>query len=272
MRVADRVVQDRRERIARLLAARHYLPVAELCAEFGVSEPTARRDLAALAADRAITRTRGGALVEYNQRFPSFRERQVLASGAKERIAAAAARLVKPGTTLWLDGGTTLFAAARILAAAPPRGLVVVTNNLPAVEILADVDAVEVHLLGGQVFRRTSLLLGAGAPAAARRWRFDLALLGVEGVTARGYWNSLAEVVQLQRAVMRCAARTVVCADASKIGRAAADFLAPAGAVDHVLTDAPASAFRDAGISLAPGQWKGAPLLEPSFKKGGLLP
>jgi DeoR/GlpR family transcriptional regulator of sugar metabolism len=261
MRVADAVVKDRRERIARLLAARHYLPVADLCSEFGVSEPTARRDLAALAADRTITRTRGGALVEYNQRFPSFRDRLGREAEGKDRIADAAVRLVRPGTTLWIDGGTTLYAVAQRLAAAPPRGLVVVTNNLPAAELLADIEALEVHLLGGQVFRRTSLLLGPGAPAAARRWRFDLALLGIEGVTARGLWNSLAEVVLLQRAVIRSSARAVVCADASKIGRPASDFLGPVGLVDRILSDAPASAWADAGLP--------ASIRTTHFKKGG---
>jgi DeoR/GlpR family transcriptional regulator of sugar metabolism len=258
MRVPDHVVQARRQRLALLLARRQYLPVAEVCSAFGVSEPTARRDLAALAADHAITRTHGGARVEYNQKFPSFRDRLALASPSKERIAAAAVRLLRPGMTVWLDGGTTLYAVARRLAEAPPRGIVVVTNNLPAAELLADIDAVAVHLLGGQYYRRTSLLLGGGAPEAARRWRFDLALLGVEGVTSRGLWNSLEDVVVLQRAVLRVSARSVVCADASKIGRPAADFLGPLSDVNQILTDAPLSKFRDEGIRLAPGQWKGA--------------
>jgi DeoR/GlpR family transcriptional regulator of sugar metabolism len=273
MRVPDRVVEARRQRLARLLARHHYLPLGEVCARLEVSEPTARRDLAALAADRSITRTRGGALVDYNQKFPSFRERLDQAPEAKRRIAAAAAALLRPGQTVWLDGGTTVYLAAERLAERRPEALVVVTHNMPAAELLAGLDDVEVHLLGGRYFRRTSLLLGDRTVSAARRWRFDVALLGVEGLTPTGMWNSLADVVQLQRAVLRASARSVVLADASKIGRPAPDFLGPLADVDHILSDAPEAAFRAAGIPLGRGQLLPATSdSDRRFKKGGPQP
>ena len=43
-----------------------------------MSEATARRDLVVLAGRNQIVRTHGGALSEYNRRFPSFREREAL--------------------------------------------------------------------------------------------------------------------------------------------------------------------------------------------------
>ena len=141
--------------------------------------------------------------VEYNQKFDSFRERIGRAADVKRRIGAAAARLLKPGQTVWLDGGTTVYYVAEALADRRPEGLVVVTHNMPAAELLADFDDVDVHLLGGQYFRRTSLLLGPHTVSAARRWRFDVALLGVEGLSREGLWNSLRDVVLLQKAVMR---------------------------------------------------------------------
>jgi DeoR/GlpR family transcriptional regulator of sugar metabolism len=252
MRVADHVVQARRQRLAGLLARHHYLSLGELCDRLEVSEPTARRDLAALAADQTITRTHGGALIEYNQKFPSFRDRLGRASTIKRRLAGAAARLLKPGQTVWLDGGTTVYYVAEALADRRPEGLVVVTHNMPAAELLADLGDVDVHLLGGQYFRRTSLLLGPRTVTAARRWRFDIALLGVEGIDRTGLWNSLKDVVALQRVVIRAAALSVVLADAIKFGRRAAEFLCAGDGVDRVLSDATASDFEAAG--LRPGQ------------------
>jgi DeoR/GlpR family transcriptional regulator of sugar metabolism len=252
MRVADHVVQARRQRLAGLLARHHYLSLGDLCDRLEVSEPTARRDLAALAADRAITRTRGGALVEYNQKFPSFRDRLGRASAVKRSLAQAAARLLKPGQTVWLDGGTTVYYVAEALADRRPEGLVVVTHNMPAAELLADLGDVDVHLLGGQYFRRTSLLLGPRTVSAARRWRFDVALLGVEGIDPAGLWNSLRDVVSLQRAVVGASKRSVVLADAVKFGRRAAEFLGRASVVDQILTDASSTDFEAAG--LRPGQ------------------
>ncbi len=261
MRVADHVVKARRQRLAGLLARHHYLSLGELCDRLEVSAPTARRDLAALAAEQAITRTHGGALVEYNQKFPSFRDRLARVSAVKRRLGAAAARLLRPRQTVWLDGGTTVYFVAEALADRRPEGLVVVTHNMPAAELLADLGDVDVHLLGGQYFRRTSLLLGPRTVSAAGRWRFDVALLGVEGIDRTGLWNSLRDVVLLQRAVLRASTLSVVCADAVKIGRQAPEFLCPASGVDHILSDASASDFAAAGL-------RPAQLLNIDHKKG----
>ncbi len=267
MRVADHVVRARRRKLADLLARHQYLSLGELCDRLEVSAPTARRDLAALAAEQVLTRTRGGALVEYNQKFDSFRERIGRAADVKRRIGAAAARLLGPGQTVWLDGGTTVYYVAEALADRRPRGLVVVTHNMPAAELLADFDDVEVHLLGGQYFRRTSLLLGPRTVGAARRWRFDVALLGIEGIDRGGFWNSLRDVVLLQRAVIRASAQSVVLADAVKFGRRAPEFLCPADGVDRVLSDASPSEFEASG--LRPGQRLN---LDPDPKKGERKP
>ena len=267
MRVANHVVRARRQRLAGLLARHHYLSLGELCDRLDVSEPTARRDLAALAAEQAITRTRGGALIEYNQKFPSFRERLGRASAVKRRLAGAAARALRPRQTVWLDGGTTVYYVAEALADRRPEGLVVVTHNMPAAELLADLGDIDVHLLGGQYFRRTSLLLGPHTVTAAKRWRFDVALLGVEGIDRAGLWNSLRDVVLLQRAVIRASALRIVLADEVKFGRRAAEFLGPAARVDHILSDASPSELDAAG--LRPGQrWT----LDSEPKKGGMTP
>jgi DeoR/GlpR family transcriptional regulator of sugar metabolism len=111
---------------------------------------------------------------------------------------------------------------------------------------------VAVHLLGGQYFRRSSLLVGGHAVKALRGWRFDVAFLGAEGLTADGLWNSVAEVVTLQKAVIAASRRAVWCLDASKVGRGAHEFLLPLARVERVLTDAPASALATAGIRLPP--------------------
>ncbi len=132
---------------------------------------------------------------------------------------------------------------------------------MPAAELLADLGDVDVHLLGGQYFRRTSLLLGPRTVSAAGRWRFDVALLGVEGIDRSGLWNSLRDVVLLQRAVLRASTLSVVCADAVKIGRQAPEFLCPASGVDHILSDASASDFAAAGL-------RPAQLLNIDHKKG----
>ena len=85
------------------------LGIADLCKEFGISGATVRRDLAYLEKSRQITRTYGGALADYNHRFPSFRQRRSVGSEGKHVIAKEALRLLRPEMVVYLDAGTTVF-------------------------------------------------------------------------------------------------------------------------------------------------------------------
>ncbi|MDZ4695433.1 MAG: DeoR/GlpR family DNA-binding transcription regulator [Deltaproteobacteria bacterium] len=250
MKVPLHIVKARRAELADLLRRHQYLPLAEVCTRLGVSEATARRDLSALQQERAITRTHGGAIYEYNQSFPSFQERRDQQSTSKQRIAEAAYKLIKPTDVVWLDGGTTCYAIASLLATKPVGPLTIVTNNLPAAERLADNDDVAVHISGGQYFRRSGLLVPGKALDGLRAWNFDLAFLGAEGLTPEGLWNSIADVVNMQRAVAACARRAIYCVDSTKIGKRAEAFLAPIAEVEHLLSDAPLSALKSARIRM----------------------
>ena len=150
MKVPLHVVQARREKLAQLLEQHRYLPVQELCRRLGVSEATARRDLAALVQAKKITRTYGGALHEFNDRFPSFRERRSQAARAKGRIARSALALFEPNRTYFFDSGTTIFALAEAFREHPVTPATVVTSNLPVGETLASIPGVQVFQLAGQ--------------------------------------------------------------------------------------------------------------------------
>ena len=238
MKVSLHIVEERRRRVAAYLEQHSYAPLREVCARFEMSEATARRDLVVLAERKQIVRTHGGALTEYNRRFPSFRERETLRAEAKRKIAAAARDLVLPGTTCFLDFGTTAFALAEELRRRPPHDLRVVTNNLPAAELLTAAPGVRVYLLGGELLPRQSVLLGGAAFDALRYYSIDQAFLSAEAADAAGVWNSQRELVALQQAVMQHAAASVLCIDASKLQRTAPAFLAPWSGFRLAVTDA----------------------------------
>jgi DeoR/GlpR family transcriptional regulator of sugar metabolism len=255
MKVAYEVVKARRDQLAGLLQKHQYLPLSEVCERLKISEATARRDLAVLERERAITRTYGGALCEFNQRFPSFRERQQSAPVAKRRIAKAALALIAPRSVCYLDGGTTVFALAQLIVEARHlRPLTVVTNSLPVAEALSEVDGIEINLLGGHYLRRQSLMLGGKSEEHVRGWSFAVAFLGAEAMSADGLWNSQAEVIGIQRAVMEATPRVCFCVDASKIGARASDLLLPWAQVDRLATDATPRQLSAAGIALGRGQ------------------
>jgi DeoR/GlpR family transcriptional regulator of sugar metabolism len=156
---------------------------------------------------------------------------------------------MRPEMVVYLDAGTTIFMLAEGLRDAPVRPLTCVTNNLPAADLLAEVEGVAVHLLGGQILRRQSVLLGEEACKSAAYWNYDLAVLGAEGMTREGIWNSQPAVVALQRAVIAQSKCSVALLDHTKLGRTAPSFLGGWETVSGLLTDASPEALAQEGIS-----------------------
>lgn len=250
MKVPFHVVKARRERLAQLLGEHRYLPVKELCRRLGVSEATARRDLAALAQEKKIKRTFGGALSEFNERYPSFRERQGRASRSKSRIGAAALQFIEPGQTCFLDSGTTICALAEAFREKPIKPLTVVTSNLPIAETLAAIPGLQVFLVAGQLLHLQSTLLGEVARRSLEFWNFDLAFLSAEGMNAAGLWNSQEAIIEQQRVVLQRSRRSIFCVDGSKLDGKSAHFLLPWTDVDLLLTDLAYERLVRAGIDL----------------------
>ena len=242
-----------------MIAQHGYMPVSELCRRLEVSEATARRDLAALVEEKKIKRTYGGAISEFDNRYPSFAERVGTSSRAKNQIAAAAISYLTPGLTLYLDCGTTVYAIAEAFRARPVTPITVVTSNIPVGEMLAAIPGVEVFFLAGQLLPRQSTLLGEAAVKSLQFWRFDVAFLSAEGMDAEGIWNSQSAIVAQQKVVINRSTHAIFCLDAGKLNRRAPDILLPWNRVEVLLTEVPHSKLTEAGIQIAPKQYWFAP-------------
>ncbi len=255
MRVPLHLVQERRQRLAELLETHSYLPVQEVCRRLEISEATARRDLVALEKEQRIIRTFGGALSDFNRRFASFHERLGRDETGKERIAVAARALIQPGMTCFFDTGTTVYALAECLAAAPNGPFRVVTNSLPVAEKLGGVPGLTLFLLGGEYLPRQSALMGAKARRALSLHTLDLAFFSAEGGDAAGVWNSQQDIVEFQRALVLRSERHALCLDRSKLGHPASNFLLPWGEVGLLISDVRPDDLHGIGIHLPPDQF-----------------
>jgi len=239
MRVPRHLVERRHEQLRVLIRTDGFLPVAEICRRLGVSEATARRDLAVVEANGHITRTHGGALADYNSSFASLSERLHLAGPAKARIAAKAVAQVPVSGAIFIDAGTTSQAIARALTLRHDlKCLAVVTNSLAAASVLGGMPGVELHVVGGMFLHRQAALMGPRAISALGQWWFDAVFLGAEGMDAKGISNSHASIADFQKAVLRRAKRIYFCLDASKLGRSTPHRVAPWKQLTALITDA----------------------------------
>lgn len=205
--------------------------VGELAAAFGVSEMTVRRDLKDLARDGRLTRVHGGALSHDRP----FAQTAVERLEDKDRIGAAAARLVEDGQTIMLDIGTTTLQLARHLRG---RELTVITSNLAAYEELLPETGIELILLGGVVRRDYRSLVGVLAEDALRQLRADVAFLGASGIEpGLDVMDTTMVEVPIKRAMLRRADRAVLLADSAKFSMTGVMRVCRAAELHTVVTD-----------------------------------
>jgi DeoR/GlpR family transcriptional regulator of sugar metabolism len=157
-------------------------------------------------------------------------------------------KLIEQGMACFFDGGTTVFAIAEELQSSPVTPLTIITNSLPVAELLAPVDGIGAHLLGGELVPRQSVLVGSVARKALGFYRIDIAFMGAEGMNEKGAWNSQEGVVELQKGIVKDAGRVILCADGSKLGKRAPVFLARWKEIDVLLTDGTEKERRAAGV------------------------
>ena len=100
----------------------------DLADRFGVSLVTVRKDLERLERRRLLRRVRGGAVPAPSPDEGAFEMRLQLHVAEKVAIAREAARMVKDGDAIAVDGSTTCYFLIKELL--DRRGLVVVTNGI----------------------------------------------------------------------------------------------------------------------------------------------
>jgi len=249
-------IQARRDALTSLLQKEGYSSVAELSRNFGVSEATIRRDLDALQAQNRLTRTYGGALSEYDALFVPFYQRNAQHRSLKRRIADSAVQSIEDASSVFLDAGSTVFTIAERIAELNLKSLRLVTNSLPAAEILGSQGSSEVHLLGGRLLPHQLVVVGPGAAISLSCWHFDLAFLSAEGMDSDGLWNSQEEISSFQRHICGRSGKSVFCLDESKLGRRAPSFLMPWQMVEKLVTTATYEQLAAGGIKIEREQYK----------------
>jgi DeoR/GlpR family transcriptional regulator of sugar metabolism len=160
-------VADRLDLTLRLVQGPGRAAVSELAQRLGVSEMTVRRDLDALERRGLVRRIHGGAVAtREREEDAGFAAREPWQADTKDRLGAAVAGLVEPGSRVLLDAGTTTVHVAHHLAARAP--LTVAVLSLQAAVRLADRPGIDLLVVGGRSRPGERSLVG---PLALRRWR-----------------------------------------------------------------------------------------------------
>lgn len=228
----------------------------ELAVELGLSEDSIRRDLRELDAAGLALRVYGGALPA-SPAVVDYGGRRSVAPESKTAVAAVAAPLIEPGSTVILDGGTTALAVVQALD--PARSCTIITHS-PTVAAALLGHAAEVIVLGGRLFKHSAVASGAAAVEAAQSISADRFLLGVTGVhETEGLTTGDADEAAMKRALASRAAEIFVLGSAEKIGAVSRYRVLGVDQVAGIVTD---GASR--GTTIEELERRGARILRPS--------
>ncbi|WP_197916847.1 DeoR/GlpR family DNA-binding transcription regulator [Thiosulfatihalobacter marinus] len=217
---------------------------ARLAEILGVSEETVRRAVKALAKSGLVERVHGGVYLSNSEALSPVGMRLGTRTQEKLRIAAEVARLIPPGSSVFLDvGSTTAFVAEALIA---HDDLTIITNGLHAAHALAGKTDGRVFLAGGEMMADVGGTFGQSTIAFIQHFNIDTAVFSTDAVDLQaGFLLSSPAEADLARSVAALARRTVVVADGAKFGKSAPIVAFPPEAADLVVTDhAPKPAFR----------------------------
>lgn len=208
-----------------------------LSQEIRVSEDTIRRDLQELADEGKIIKVHGGALSHsFNEvHYPTD---NVYSQDHKKIIAHKAAALIQNDMFVLTSGGTTIIELARAL----PRQLkaTFMSGSIPAILEYMQHPNIDVIMIGDRISKNSKITIGAEAIAKIKQINADLCFLGINAIDLKhGTTDNDWEVVQLKKAMIQSARKTVCLTISEKINTLQPIHICDIQQIDVLITELP---------------------------------
>ena len=226
---------------------------SSLSSEINVSEDTIRRDLVELAEEGKIIKVHGGAL---SQSFSSFHypSSHFYSQAGKNIIAEKAVRLIEDGMYVITGGGTTIIEMARCLP--PQLHATFITGSIHAIIEYLNHPNIEIILIGDKISKNSKITVGPGSINQIKQLKPDLCFLGINALdTVHGVTDNDWEVVQVKKAMVETAQKTVCMTIAEKLNTFQPIKICGLNKVDVLITELEPThpsllPFKDAGITV----------------------
>ena len=225
---------DRENRISRLMDVESYLTYQQLADRLNVSVVTVRRDVAKLARTNGVQQAKGG-VVSVNRFHLDVRLRRNVSE--KKRLAAVVRSVVKPGQSLFVDGGTTTFYCLQALRDTPR--LTTISYDTQFAPVLKQLPESKNYLAGGLLGHEIGTVLGEFTAEFLRRFSADVALVSCAAACPDGrLLCGECDEVALKGIMLSHAKTKILVADSSKFSREALLTFGTLDDIDTLVTDA----------------------------------
>jgi len=207
--------EERQQLILNEVDLHNRVLLVDIAEQLEVSIDTIRRDVKELDAALKLRKVHGGA-ISLGYSHTATRNNNIYALHEKITIAEKAISLIKEGSVIFIDGGTTCLELARQI---PPKlHITCFTLSLPVAIQLASMPNVEVIFIGGRIAKDAMISNGAYTIQQLSEITFDYGFIGT------GYVDSLHgltefdwDIVQLKKAVIDASKKTVLLCISEKL-------------------------------------------------------
>ncbi|WDM02171.1 DeoR/GlpR transcriptional regulator [Alicyclobacillus cycloheptanicus] len=230
---------QRRKEIFHLLNTHGQVELNDLAQRFGVSAMTIRRDLEKLEEVGKAKRVHGGAVLSTQTWEPeSITQKSITNIHLKQVIAQTALRIIQPGSSIFLDAGSTTYEIANAIRTMYSEPLTICTSDVRIANLLAGEERLQVYICGGSLDTTTASAGGHFAIQMIMSLHADLAIIGCDGLTIHdGAMSSRITQVEVKQAMLARSLKSALVADSTKFGRVSFASIAPLRAFDYIVSD-----------------------------------
>lgn len=237
MLVSERLMIIRQE-----LQKKSVITLREMAELLDASESTVRRDFDELEKAGALIRVYGGAMrakdsITLSESIePNMEEKEVINNDKKRVLCAEAAKLIRDGDCVFIDGGTTFRYLFEYLKC---KRIKIVTHSLLYLREMQDAQA-EIIVIGGYYNVKYGMNVGQITSDLLRQFNFDYAFIGCVGVDVLHGAITAADIetASIKRIAMRNANRKLLLVDSTKMNTKGFFGFETLGTFDAVFTDA----------------------------------
>lgn len=228
---------QRQNEILDMLLDVGFMTVKKLAERVHISEASIRRDLITLEEKGLVQRSYGGAEpINADSVNVSFKMRMLENQQKKKKIANVAINLIKRGTVVFCDSGSTSQFLIQLLPSI--KGITVATSGIEALYYLSQ-HQVRTISTGGTVNEdNNNSLVGDKAVAFWKSMRADIAFFSAQTIDNDGnIFCNYENEISTTNAMLESAAIKVMLCDSSKIGKNATFLLTTLRDVNIVICD-----------------------------------
>lgn len=224
-----------------ILSEKGQVTISELVDKLQVSADTLRRDLSDLEKQGLAQKNHGGAIA-LNLSVMNRHNRNSLLADTKQRLGKMVAEKIPAGSTLFLDAGSTVLAAATQIQGP----MTVITTSLDIAQHFSARPDVELILLGGTWDMRQRLFAGSATVSLLQRYRADIAILGACALHAElGLSASQEADAEVKRAMLAASAEHWLVADHMKLNHCEPWLVAGLADIHQLFLDRPWGELKD---------------------------